>query len=187
MRRTNDTIACAKDFELAIMWLCNCGLILRSRRVSAPRIPLKTYQNMQTFKLFMVDVGLLGAASALDASTLIDGNRIMTEFKGALTEQYIMQELTTLNFDYIGYWTNERSTSEVDFIIQSQGKVIPIEVKSGENLRSRSSTLFCRTFEPETAVKISVLPYHENKNIINLPLYAVLTLSSRQQIPVNGR
>ena len=167
----------AKDFELAIMWLYNCGLILRSHRVSAPRIPLKAYQDMQTFKLFMVDVGLLGAASALDAATLIDGNRIMTEFKGALTEQYIMQELSTLDLDYIGYWTNERSSSEVDFIIQNQGKVIPIEVKSGGNLRSRSFTLFCQTFEPETAVKTSPLPYHEEKNITNLPLYAILTLS----------
>ena len=167
----------AKDFELAIMWLYNCGLILRSHRVSAPRIPLKAYQDMQTFKLFMVDVGLLGAASALDTATLIDGNRIMTEFKGALTEQYIMQELTTLDLDYIGYWTNERSSSEVDFIIQNQGKVIPIEVKSGGNLRSRSFTLFCQTFEPETAVKTSPLPYHEEKNITNLPLYAILTLS----------
>lgn len=121
----------------------------------------------------MVDVGLLAAATGLDARTLLDGNAIFTEFKGALTEQYVMQELTTLHTDYIGYWTNERSTSEVDFVVQHRGRVVPIEVKSGESLGSRSFTQFCRTYQPETAVKTSALPYHAVANVVNVPLYAI--------------
>jgi predicted AAA+ superfamily ATPase len=136
-------------------------------------MPLKAYQDMPVFKLFMLDVGLLGAFTGLDAQTLIDGNAIFTEFKGSLTEQFVMQELTTLKVDYVGYWTNERSTSEVDFVIQQHGDVIPIEVKSGENLHSRSFTLFCQTYQPSTAIKTSVLPYQSNNTIQNIPLYAL--------------
>ena len=163
----------AKDFELAIMWLCNCGIVLKSHRISTPKMPLKAYQDLAVFKLFMVDVGLLGASAGLSAAALIDGNRIMTEFKGALTEQYVMQELKTLNLDYIGYWTNERSTTEVDFVIQKENSVIPIEVKSGENLRSRSFTLFCQNFSPDKALKTSALPYREDKTVLNIPLYGI--------------
>ena len=163
----------AKDFELAIMWLVNCGIVLKLHRISTPKMPLKAYQDLAVFKLFMVDVGLLGASAGLSAATLIEGNRIMTEFKGALTEQYVMQELKTLNLDYIGYWTNERSTSEVDFVIQKENSVIPIEVKSGENLRSRSFTLFCQNFSPDKALKTSALPYREDKTVLNVPLYGI--------------
>ena len=163
----------AKDFEQAIMWLCDCGLTLKSHRVSVPRMPLKAYQDMQVFKLFMVDVGLLGALSGLDAKTLIGGNEIFNEFKGAMAEQFVMQELATLQLDYVGYWTNERSTSEVDFVIQQQGKIIPIEVKSGENLRSRSFTIFCQTYEPQCAIKASVCPYNAGSQVWNVPLYGL--------------
>ena len=169
----------AKDFEMAIMWLKDCGLVLKSHRVSMPRMPLKAYQDMQVFKLFMVDVGLLASLSGLDAKTLIYGNSIFTEFKGALTEQFVMQELSTLHPDYIGYWTNERSTSEVDFIVQQKGTIIPIEVKSGENLRSRSFTLFCQKFQPEKAIKTSPLPYHSDKLVQNIPLYGLSDYLSR--------
>ena len=164
----------SKDFEMAIIWLSNCGLVLRSHRVSAPRMPLKAYQDLQVFKLFMVDVGLLGALSGLNAQTLIDGNNIFTEFKGALTEQFVIQELSALQLDYIGYWTNERSTSEVDFIIQQKDRIIPIEVKAGENLHARSFTLFCQKFQPDIAIKTSTLPFHSSENTIqNVPLYAL--------------
>ncbi|MCM1169598.1 MAG: ATP-binding protein, partial [Bacteroides sp.] len=171
------TGARAKDFELAIMWLHDCGLVLKSHRVSVPRMPLKAYQDMHVFKLFLVDVGLLCALTGLEAQVLADGNRIFTEFKGALTEQFVMQELTCSSCDYIGYWTNERSTSEVDFVIQNKGEVIPIEVKAGENLRSRSFTLFCQTHQPQHAYKASALSYHDNANgITNLPLYGIATV-----------
>ena len=171
----------AKDFELAIMWLFNCGLVLKSHRVKVPSMPLKAYQDFQTFKLFMVDVGLLGAAVGLQTQMLLEGNRLFTEFKGALTEQYVMQELSAQNFDYIGYWTNERSTAEVDFVIQHKGEVVPIEVKSGENLRSRSFTQFCRTYEPKIAFKASTLPYHGGMEIVNVPLYGIIPALSAGQ------
>ncbi len=171
----------AKDFELAIMWLYNCGLVLKSHRVKVPSMPLKAYQDFQTFKLFMVDVGLLGAAVGLQTQMLLEGNRLFTEFKGALTEQYVMQELSAQNFDYIGYWTNERSTAEVDFVIQQKGEVVPIEVKSGENLRSRSFTQFCRTYEPKIAFKASTLPYHGGMEIVNVPLYGIIPALSAGQ------
>ena len=171
----------AKDFELAIMWLFNCGLVLKSHRVKVPSMPLKAYQDFQTFKLFMVDVGLLGAAVGLQTQMLLEGNRLFTEFKGALTEQYVMQELSAQNFDYIGYWTNERSTAEVDFVIQQKGEVVPIEVKSGENLRSRSFTQFCRTYEPKIAFKASTLPYHGGMEIVNVPLYGIIPALSAGQ------
>lgn len=166
----------AKDFELAIMWLYNCGLVLKLHRVKSPQMPLKAYHDMQVFKLFMVDVGLLTASMGLDEKTLLEENKILTEFKGALTEQYVMQELTTINTDYIGYWTNERSTSEVDFIIQREGEIIPIEVKSGENLHARSFTLFCEKYQPNKAIKTSPLPYHDNGKVINIPLYGIACL-----------
>ena len=171
----------AKDFELAIMWLYNCGLVLKSHRVKVPSMPLKAYQDFQTFKLFMVDVGLLGAAVGLQTQMLLEGNRLFTEFKGALAEQYVMQELSAQNFDYIGYWTNERSTAEVDFVIQHKGEVVPIEVKSGENLRSRSFTQFCRTYEPKIAFKASTLPYHGGMDIVNVPLYGIIPALSAGQ------
>lgn len=164
----------AKEFELAIMWLYNCGLVLKSHRVKVPSMPLKAYQDFQTFKLFMVDVGLLGAAVGLQAQVLVEGDRLFTEFKGAMAEQYVMQELSARNYDYIGYWTNERSTSEVDFIVQQKGEVIPIEVKSGENLRSRSFTQFCKTYEPKIAFKASTLPYHGGAGMANVPLYGII-------------
>lgn len=163
----------AKDFEIAIEWLCNCGLVLKSHRVKEPRMPLKSYQDMHVFKLFMLDVGLLGASVGLDTKTLIDGNSIFTEFKGAMAEQFVMQELCTVAPDYLGYWTNERSTSEVDFVLQKDGLIIPIEVKSGENLRSRSFTLFCENFKPDRAVKTSALPFCDNGKILNIPLYGI--------------
>ena len=138
----------AKDFELAIQWLVDCGLLLKSHRVSKPGIPLAAYQEISVFKLFLHDVGLLGAMAGLDVRTIIEGDEIFTEFKGALTEQYVMQQLRLNSERYIGYWTNERSTSEVDFVIQEEGKVIPVEVKSGENLKARSFRLFCEKYKP---------------------------------------
>ena len=104
---------------------------------------------------------------------LLEENKILTEFKGALAEQYVMQELTTIGCDYIGYWTNERSTSEVDFVIQKEGEIIPIEVKSGENLHAKSFTLFCEKYKPSKAIKTSPLPYHDNGKVVNVPLYGI--------------
>ena len=163
----------AKDFELAIQWLVDCGLLLKSHRVSKPGMPLVAYQDISVFKLFLHDVGLLVAMTGLDLRVITEGNKIFTEFKGALTEQYAMQQLRLEQERYIGYWTNDRSTSEVDFIIQERGNIIPIEVKSGENLKARSFKLFCEKYNPEKAIRTSLSDYKEESWITNIPLYAV--------------
>ena len=111
--------------------------------------------------------------SGIDQRVLLRGNEIFTEFKGALTEQYVMQQLHALNPDYIGYWTNERSTAEVDFILQSHGEVIPIESKAEENLRAKSFKLFCETYAPHVAVRTSMRPYKQESWMTNVPLYGI--------------
>lgn len=163
----------AKDFELAIQWLVDCGLLLKSHRISKPGIPLAAYQEISAFKLFLHDLGLLGAMAGLDVRTIIDGDEIFTEFKGALSEQFVMQQLRLNSERYIGYWTNEKSTSEVDFVIQEEGKVIPVEVKSGENLRSKSFRLFCEKYKPLKAIRTSLTDYKEEEWMTNVPLYGI--------------
>ena len=163
----------AKDFELAIQWLIDCGLLLKSHRISKPGMPLAAYQDVSVFKLFLHDIGLLGAMTGLSVQTIIEGNGIFTEFKGAMTEQYVMQQLRLESERYIGYWTNERSTSEVDFIIQEKGEVIPIEVKSSENLKARSFKMFCEKYKPVKAIRASLSDYHEESWMVNIPLYAI--------------
>jgi len=163
----------AKDFEIAIQWLVDCGLLIKIHRVSKPGIPLIAYQDLSVFKLFLLDVGLLGAMAGIQISVLLDGNEVFTEFKGALTEQYVMQQLRIDSNRYIGYWTNERSTSEVDFVIQDKENIIPIEVKSGENLRAKSFRLFCEKYTPVKAVRTALTPYKEENWMTNVPLYGI--------------
>lgn len=163
----------AKDFELAIQWLVDCGLLLKSHRVTKPGNPLAAYQEISIFKIFLHDVGLLGAMAGLNVKTIIEGDTIFTEFKGALTEQYIMQQLRLASDRYIGYYTNERSTSEIDFVIQENGKIIPIEVKSGENLRAKSFRMFCEKYKPVKAIRTSLASYKEEDWLINIPLYSI--------------
>lgn len=163
----------AKDFELAIQWLVDCGLLLKSSRVAKPEIPLRAHQDHAVFKLFLHDIGLLGAMAALDTKTIIEGNAIFTEFKGALVGQFVMQQLRLDSDRYIGYWTNERSTSEVDFVIQQRGEVISIELKWEENLKAKSFRLFCDKYKPDTAIRTSIADYREEDWMTHIPLYAI--------------
>jgi predicted AAA+ superfamily ATPase len=163
----------AKDFEIAIQWLVDCGLLIKIHRVSKPGIPLIAYQDLSVFKLFLLDVGLLAAMGGIQINVLLNGNDVFTEFKGALTEQYVMQQLRIDSDRYIGYWTNERSTSEVDFVMQDKGDIIPFEVKSGENLRAKSFKLFCEKFTPERAVRTALTPYKKEDWLTNVPLYGI--------------
>ncbi|GHU27425.1 ATPase [Betaproteobacteria bacterium] len=165
----------AKDFELAIQWLVDCGLLLKCSRVTQPAMPLIAYQDASAFKLFLNDVGLLAALSRLPLQTLIAGDAMFTEFKGALTEQYVMQQLRLRSDNVIGYWTNDRSTAEVDFVVQRGEEIVPIEVKAGENLKSKSFKFFCEKFSPRTALRASLSDYHEESWMTNVPLYAVGT------------
>ena len=163
----------AKDFELAIQWLVDSGILLKSHQISKPAMPLIAYQEMSAFKLFFNDIGLLAAKSGLDSKTVVLGNNLFTEHKGAFTEQFVMQQLKAAEMDYIGYWTNERSTSEVDFVIQNEGEIVPIEVKASENLQAKSFKLFCEKFKPQTAIRSSLSNYRKEEWMTNVPLYII--------------
>lgn len=167
----------AKDFELALSWLIDCGLVHKVCRASKPGIPLKAYEDYGTFKLFIADVGLLGAMGDIDVKTLIEGNVIFEEFKGALTEQYVLQQLLTIPDLAIYYWSAERSSSEIDFLVQSIGEVIPIEVKAEENLQAKSLKTFCQKYAPTTAIRTSMSDFRKEDWLTNLPLYAICELT----------
>ncbi|GHS90047.1 ATPase [Bacteroidia bacterium] len=163
----------AKDFEMAIQWLVSSGILLKTFRISKPAMPLIAYQDMSAFKLFFNDVGLLAAKSGLDSKTIIDGNALFEEYKGAFTEQFVMQQLKAAEMDYIGYWTNEKSTNEVDFVIQNEGDITPIEVKATENLQSRSFKFFCEKYKPQTAIRTSLSDFRHESWMTNVPLYII--------------
>lgn len=161
----------AREYETALQWLFDGGLIHRVNNVTAPRIPLKSYEDKSAFKIFALDVGLLAAMSGLDSSTIVEGNRIFTEFKGALTEQYVLQELILHHEPY--YYAKKNSQLEIDFLIQESGRVIPIEVKAEENLKARSLRQFVTDNGSETAYRTSMSKYRQESWMTNLPLYAV--------------
>lgn len=163
----------AREFELAMMWLIDCGLIYSVSKVSKPNLPLAAYQDFNSFKLFLVDTGLLGAMGGLDEKTLLEGNSIFTEFKGALTEQFVLQQLKNIKNISIFYWSAEKSKAEIDFIIQSENKVIPIEVKAKENLQAKSLKTFYEKYDNKYCVRTSMSDYREQEWIKNVPLYLI--------------
>lgn len=167
----------AKDYELALSWLSDCGLVHIVCRASKPGIPLKAYEDPSAFKLFIADVGLLSAMGNIDVRTLIEGNVIFEEFKGALTEQFVLQQLKPFPDVAIYYWSAERSTSEIDFLVQYSGEVIPVEVKSEENLQAKSLKTFCQKYSPAIAVRTSMSDFREEGWMTNLPLYAISKLT----------
>ena len=163
----------AKDFELAIQWLLDCGLIHKVHRIEKPSLPLKAYMNLDIFKIYLLDVGLLMAMTGLNAQVIIDGNRIFTEFKGALTEQYILQQLIAGENVEPYYYSAENSKGEIDFILQGNTSVIPLEVKAEENLRAKSLKAFCEKYKPKYAVRTSMSDYREQEWMTNIPLYNI--------------
>jgi predicted AAA+ superfamily ATPase len=168
----------AKDFEQAINWLVDCGQVYKVNKVTKPGMPLKAYEDLSAFKLFLVDIGLLGAMTNIDSKSIIEGNRIFTEFKGALSEQFVLQQLLSLGDYMVKYWSAERSRSEVDFIVQFRNHVFPLEVKAEENLRSKSLRVFHEKFAPELSVRTSMSDFRQQDWMTNLPLYAINQLSS---------
>lgn len=164
----------AKIYRFAVTWLTQAGLTHTVSRVSKPGIPLAGYADTAAFKLFVVDVGLLGAMSDLDAGSIIDGNSIFTEFKGALTEQYVCQQLICENGGQVYYWSAENSRGEIDFLTQQGGKVYAIEVKAEENLRSRSLRSFSERY-PDAARsrRFSLSDFRDQDWMRNIPLYAI--------------
>ena len=163
----------AKDFELAIQWLSDCGLIHVIHRVTKPGYPLKAYEDLNAFKIYLLDVGLLGAMADLSSNTIVEGNRIFTEFKGALAEQYVLQELIAEDHLNPMYYSAENSRMEIDFIVQKGDEVIPIEVKAEENLRAKSLRSYCEKYKPKTAVRFSMSDYREQDWMVNVPLYEI--------------
>jgi predicted AAA+ superfamily ATPase len=163
----------AKEYETAIMWLTDCGLVHKVSRVNVAGIPLKAYEDLRAFKLYIVDVGLLGCMTRLRQRTLLDGNDLFTEFKGALTGQYVCQQLKTIEDLGVYYFTNDRGSCEVDFVIDTGEKVIPVEVKAEVNLKAKSLRVYKGKFNPEISVRTSMADYKKEDWLVNLPLYAV--------------
>lgn len=161
----------AREYELALEWLLQCGLVTKVRRITKPDLPLTAYCEDNIFKLYMSDIGLLAALSHLDSKTILEGSKIFEEFKGALTEQYVFQVLHINHALPIAYWAPHSGGAEVDFLAQINNQIIPIEVKANTNLRSRSLAFYREKHNPPHAIRTSLANYEENNNLYNLPLY----------------
>lgn len=163
----------AKDYETAILWLSDCGLVHKVSRVNAAGIPLRAYEDLKAFKLFVLDVGLLGCMTGLRQRTLLDGNDLFVEFKGALTEQYVCQQLQTIEDLDVYYYTNDRGSCEVDFVVDTGERIIPVEVKAETNLKAKSLRTYREKFSPEISIRTSMADYKKEDWLVNLPLYAI--------------
>ncbi|MBS4025223.1 MAG: ATP-binding protein [Clostridia bacterium] len=163
----------AREYELAMQWLLDCGLIYKVARIIKPDMPLMAYQDFNAFKLFVLDVGLLSAMSGLDIKSLLEGNRVFEEFKGSLTEQYVLQQLITTKDITPFYWSAEKSNGEIDFVFQNGMDVVPLEVKAAENLQAKSLKSYCLRYEPKYAIRTSMSDYRKEEWLTNLPLYAI--------------
>ena len=177
----------AKDLEMSMRWLLDAGLILHTVRVTKPALPIDAYRD-NFFKVFFLDIGLLAAKAKLNARTLLEGNRIFQEFKGALAEQYVQQQLLAECGLETYYWASEKSGSEIDFLIQNEMSIVPIEVKAEVNLQAKSLKFYCLKFRPPVAIRTSMGKYYkqtisfsetsdvhasEGYTLIDLPLYAI--------------
>ncbi len=161
----------ADEFEEALSWLINCGLVYKINRITKPAMPIRAYEDTKAFKLFILDVGLLCALSKLPARTLIDGDKIFTEFNGALAEQYVLQQLKTLDDMEVAYWISKSGNAEIDFVIQTDGYVIPVEVKATTNLQAKSLKVYREKFEPEISIRTSLADFEINNGLFNIPLF----------------
>jgi predicted AAA+ superfamily ATPase len=164
----------ARDFELAIEWLRDAGLVYKINRVKQARLPLVAYEDFSAFKLFMVDTGLMCAMSNLPIQVILEGNALFTEYKGALTEQYVLQQLQSLHDVSIYYWSADNSRAELDFLLQHEASIIPVEVKAEENLHSKSLRTFVEKNPQLHGIRFSMSPFREQDWMTNYPLYMVI-------------
>lgn len=162
----------AKDFELAIQWLLDAGIVYKVNRVREPRVPLKFYEDFDAFKLFLLDCGLLACLAEAPIDQMLVGNSVFTEFKGMFTEQYVMQQLKVLGFTPY-YWSNSKTPSEIDFVIQQGCRVIPVEVKAEENVRARSLSQFVKDHAGLKGLRLSMKGYADQGWMENIPLFSV--------------
>lgn len=166
----------AKDFELAIEWLKDAGLIYKVNRCKKAQLPLAAYEDFSAFKMFLSDIGLMGAMSNIPVQSLLNGNMLFSDFKGALTEQFVLQQMKTNQTLSIYYWSADNSRGEIDFLVQQEEKVIPIEVKAEENLQAKSLRMFVERNPGLKGCRFSMSPYREQDWLVNYPLYSVLTI-----------
>lgn len=165
----------AKEFEVALQWLIEAGLIHKSSLISTPRVPLSAYADMNSFKIYLVDVGLLGAMSNLPAKTIIHGNELFQEFRGALVENYVTQELVHSNYQPF-YWTSE-GKAELDFVIEEEGFIYPLEVKSGNSSKKKSLKVYADAYHPKMLIRCSPMNLKKDGDILNCPLYLIEKLA----------
>lgn len=163
----------SKEYEESLMWLSQAGLIVKVPRVTKPGMPLAAYDDGRSFKVFLLDVGLLGAMSGLDAESVAHGNSVYTEFKGALTEQYVCQQLICENGLTPFYWSADNSRGEIDFLVQGKGRTYPLEVKAEENLRAKSLRAFSERYEGMTPLRFSLSGFRDEGWMKNIPLWAI--------------
>lgn len=166
----------AKEFELAIEWLKDAGLIYRINRTKKGELPLTAYEDFSAFKLFVVDTGLLCAMTNLPSQVLLEGNKLFTDYKGALTEQYVLQQFKSIKDLCIYYWSAESSRGEIDFLLQEKADIIPVEVKAEENLHSKSLRAFINRYPNLHGIRFSMSNYRNQDWITNYPLYAISCL-----------
>lgn len=164
----------AKDFELAIQWLIDAGIVYRVNRIREPRLPLKFYEDFDAFKLFLLDCGLLACMSEVPADQMLIGDNVFTEFKGAFTEQYVMQQLRAMDINAY-YWSNSSTPAEIDFIVQWGSRIIPIEVKAEVNVRARSLRQFVSDHPELKGLRISMKGYADQEWMENIPLVGIST------------
>lgn len=161
----------AKDFELAIQWLCDAGLAYRVCRVSKLSMPIRAYEEPSNFKLYLSDIGLLGAMMDVDPKQILLDDSGFVEYKGGMTEQYVLQQMKAAGFTYVGYHSADTSRLEIDFLIQKEGKLVPIEVKAARNVRSNSLTTLLQSRSDLHAIRYSLRPYIQQEQMTNIPLY----------------
>lgn len=161
----------AKDFEIALNWLINSGLVHKVSRVTEPNMPLKAFEDVSAYKLFLLDVGILGAMNDLDSRSLLENDKLFNDYNGAVTEQYVLQEFKTIGDLPVFYWASNRA--ELDFLIQYQNNIIPVEAKATINLQAKSLKSFRQKYEPKISIRTSLADYEGNTGLFNIPLYDI--------------
>lgn len=168
----------AREYEDALLWLKDSGLIRKTGRVSGGRIPLKAYEDLKAFKIYYLDIGLLRVSCEIEPEIILDAQAVFKEFMGALTEQFVLQELQAIEIAQSVYYWSEGATSEVDFIFQYHNKIIPVEAKAGLSVHAQSLRVFCKKYEPKLAIRTSLRNYRTDNGLINLPLYLLWNCKS---------
>ncbi len=166
----------AREYEIAMSWLIDCGLVYKVNRISEPSLPLMSYEDLKAFKLYILDVGLLSCMTELHSSVLLDGNRLFKEFKGAFTETYVLSQLVSSNKLKPYYWTNSNGTAEVDFVVGKGQDVVPIEVKAERNLKAKSLKVYYEKYKPKKVIRTAMTKYSVEEWLVNLPLWLVESL-----------